>query len=63
MPFGLSFLGTAYTEPSLIGFAYAYEQYTLTRLERRAYKEAVPTIQLKDIADIRDGDGSVVFQG
>ncbi|CAE6518857.1 unnamed protein product [Rhizoctonia solani] len=49
MPFGLSFLGTAYTEPSLIGFAYAYEQSTHTRLERRAYKEAVPTVQLKDV--------------
>ncbi|CAE7128941.1 unnamed protein product, partial [Rhizoctonia solani] len=62
MPFGLSFLGTAYTEPSLIAFAYAYEQHTLTRLERRAYKEAVPTIQLKDIVGIRGGD-SIVFQG
>ncbi|KAH7334021.1 amidase signature enzyme [Rhizoctonia solani] len=62
LPFGLSFIGTAYTEPSLIGFAYAYEQYTHTRLERRAYKEAVPTVQLGDVADMPEGD-PVVFQG
>ncbi|CAE6447825.1 unnamed protein product [Rhizoctonia solani] len=61
MPFGLSFTGTAYTEPSLIGFAYAYEQYTRTRLERRAYKEAVPTIQLGDVVGMHKGD-PIVFQ-
>ncbi|CAE6437072.1 unnamed protein product [Rhizoctonia solani] len=61
IPFGLSFLGTAYTEPSLIGFAYAYEQHTRTRLERRAYKEAIPTVQLKDV--IGDtSDHSIFFQ-
>ncbi|KAF8753007.1 Amidase signature enzyme [Rhizoctonia solani] len=49
VPFGLSFVGTAYSEPSLIGFAYAYEQRTQTRLKRRAYTQAVPTTQLEDI--------------
>ncbi|KAL5638946.1 hypothetical protein ACGC1H_003348 [Rhizoctonia solani] len=49
VPFGLSFIGTAYSEPSLIGFAYAYEQRTQTRLKRRAYTKAVPTTQLKDV--------------
>ncbi|CAE6442977.1 unnamed protein product [Rhizoctonia solani] len=49
VPFGLSFIGTAYSEPSLIGFAYAYEQRTHTRLKRRAYTEAIPTTQLKDV--------------
>jgi len=49
-PFGLSFLGTAYSEPSLIGFAYAYEQKTKTRLQRRAYAEAIPKTQLSHIA-------------
>ncbi|KAH8823884.1 amidase signature enzyme [Flagelloscypha sp. PMI_526] len=49
MPFGLSFLGTAFTEASLLSFAYAYEQATQTRLGRRAYKEAVPKTQLMDI--------------
>ncbi|KAF8734576.1 Amidase, partial [Rhizoctonia solani] len=64
IPFGLSFLGTAYTEPSLIGFAYAYEQYTNTRLERRAYKEAIPTIQLKDvITDVGSGHSRIVSPG
>ncbi|CAE6470951.1 unnamed protein product [Rhizoctonia solani] len=49
LPFGLSFIGTAYSEPSLIGFAYAYEQRTQTRLKRRAYTEAIPTTQLEDV--------------
>jgi amidase len=45
-PFGLSFIGTAWTEFDLIGFAYAYEQKTRTRLQRKAYAEAVPKTQL-----------------
>ncbi|KAG9123333.1 hypothetical protein FRC07_015073 [Ceratobasidium sp. 392] len=49
IPFGLAFLGTAYSEPSLIGFAYAYEQNTHTRLQRRAYSSAVPKTQLEDV--------------
>ncbi|KAJ1303838.1 hypothetical protein OPQ81_008259 [Rhizoctonia solani] len=62
MPFGLSFIGTAYTEPSLIGFAYAYEHHTRTRLKRRAYKEAIPTVQIEDVVSMLGGD-SIVFQG
>lgn len=31
-PFGLSFLGTGYSEPTLIGFAYAYEQAARLRV-------------------------------
>ncbi|KAF8603271.1 amidase signature enzyme [Ceratobasidium sp. AG-I] len=49
LPFGLSFIGTAYSEPSLIGFAYAYEQSTHTRLQRLAYAEAIPKTQLEDV--------------
>ncbi|KAG9075209.1 hypothetical protein FS749_013143 [Ceratobasidium sp. UAMH 11750] len=49
VPFGLSFLGTAYSEPSLISFAYAYEQKTHTRLQRRAYTAAIPKTQLEDV--------------
>ncbi|TFK55209.1 amidase signature enzyme [Heliocybe sulcata] len=49
VPFGLSFLGTAYSEYNLIGFAYAYEQKTMTRLARRAYPAAIPATQLADI--------------
>lgn len=48
-PFGLSFLGTAYSEYNLIGYAYAYEQKTQTRLARKAYPAAIPTMQLADI--------------
>jgi amidase len=48
VPFGISFLGTAWTEYQLIGFAFAYEQATHTRLKRLAYPEAIPKAQLKD---------------
>ncbi|PSR75763.1 hypothetical protein PHLCEN_2v8880 [Hermanssonia centrifuga] len=49
VPFGLSFLGTAFSEFDLIGFAFAYEQKTQTRLARKAFLEAIPKTQLKDI--------------
>ncbi|KAF8549237.1 amidase signature enzyme [Imleria badia] len=49
VPIGLSFLGTAWSEYELIGFGYAYEQCTQTRLQRRAYTAAIPTTQLADV--------------
>ncbi|KIO02539.1 hypothetical protein M404DRAFT_147709 [Pisolithus tinctorius Marx 270] len=49
VPIGLSFLGTAWSEYSLIGFAYAYEQKTMTRLQRKAYAAAIPQTQLADV--------------
>ncbi|OJT10452.1 hypothetical protein TRAPUB_13051 [Trametes pubescens] len=49
MPFGLSFLGTAFSEFKLISFAFAYEQATHTRLKVRAFPEAIPKTQLSDI--------------
>ena len=49
VPFGLSFLGTAFSEFDLISFAFAYEQKTQTRLERRVFPAAIPTTQLSDI--------------
>ncbi|CAE6500030.1 unnamed protein product [Rhizoctonia solani] len=52
LPFGLAFLGTAYSESDLIGFAYAYEQHTHTRLKRRAYTQAIPTTQLQDVIGV-----------
>ncbi|KEP48883.1 putative glutamyl-tRNA amidotransferase subunit A [Rhizoctonia solani 123E] len=52
IPFGLAFIGTAYSEPNLISFAYAYEQRTQTRLRRRAYPLAVPKTQLSHVIDI-----------
>ncbi|KAF9546248.1 amidase signature enzyme [Agrocybe pediades] len=49
LPFGISFLGTAWSEYDLISFAYAYEQKTQTRLARKAYDAAIPKTQLVDI--------------
>ncbi|TFY69349.1 hypothetical protein EVJ58_g456 [Rhodofomes roseus] len=49
MPFGISFLGTAYSEFQLIQYAYAYEQATKHRLEKKAYPEAIPKTQLGDV--------------
>ncbi|KAG1767612.1 amidase signature domain-containing protein [Suillus placidus] len=49
VPIGLSFLGTAWSEYSLVSFAYAYEQKTQTRLQRKAYAAAIPTTQLADV--------------
>ena len=49
MPFGLCFMGTAYSEYQLIGFAYAFEQATRVRLTRKAFTEAIPKTQLKDV--------------
>ncbi|KAJ7432102.1 amidase signature enzyme [Mycena galericulata] len=49
VPFGLSFFGAAYSDFDLIGFAFAYEQKTQTRLMRLAFPAAIPTTQLKDV--------------
>ncbi|KIJ16269.1 hypothetical protein PAXINDRAFT_75651 [Paxillus involutus ATCC 200175] len=49
IPIGLSCLGTAWSEYSLVGFAYAYEQKTQTRLQRKAYTATIPTTQLADV--------------
>ncbi|OAX42252.1 amidase signature enzyme [Rhizopogon vinicolor AM-OR11-026] len=49
LPFGIAFIGTAYSEFNLIGFAYAFEQATHARLKRRAYAEAIPVTQIKDV--------------
>ncbi|KAJ4475504.1 amidase signature enzyme [Lentinula aciculospora] len=47
MPFGLSFIGTAFEEYALIGMAYAFEQKTKMRTSRKAIAEAVPKTQLR----------------
>jgi amidase len=49
VPFGLCFLGTAFSDFDLIGFAFAYEQKTRTRLARKAFAAAIPKTQLQDI--------------
>jgi len=53
VPIGLSFIGTAWSEYELIGFGYAYEQRTQTRLQRLAYAAAIPTTQLADVIGSR----------
>ncbi|MCJ1311116.1 hypothetical protein MMC25_004786 [Agyrium rufum] len=47
VPFGLSFMGTAFSEASLIGFAYAYEQRTKVRNQVQPY--IVPNTELWDV--------------
>ena len=42
LPVGLSFVGTAYTEPSLIGMAYAYEQASKKRVPPAMINAANP---------------------
>jgi amidase len=42
-------MGTAYSEFKLIGYAYAFEQATHVRLQRRAYDAAIPRTQLTDV--------------
>ncbi|KAH9008793.1 amidase signature domain-containing protein, partial [Lactarius hengduanensis] len=49
LPFGLLFLGPAFSEAKLLGYAYAYEQATRTRLSKRAPDTAVPKAQLRDV--------------
>ncbi|KAH9033356.1 amidase signature enzyme [Lactarius pseudohatsudake] len=49
LPFGLSFLGIAFSEFELVGYAFAYEQATHTRLKRLAFPEAIPKTQLADV--------------
>ncbi|KAI0797308.1 amidase signature enzyme [Irpex lacteus] len=48
-PFGISFMGTAFSEFQLISFAFAYEQATHNRLKQLAFPEAIPKTQLQDV--------------
>jgi hypothetical protein len=53
----------------LISFAYAYEQATLTRLKRKAYKDAIPQTQLRDVVEpqglksVHQFEGQAAFEG
>ncbi|KAL8714673.1 MAG: hypothetical protein Q9220_001622 [cf. Caloplaca sp. 1 TL-2023] len=53
IPFGLSFIGPAWSEASLIGYAYAYEQRTMVRDEVQPY--LVPNIELGEVVSARKG--------
>lgn len=50
-PFGISFLGAKWSEETLIGIAYAFEQRTLHRRKLQHYIE--PKTELSDIIDIK----------
>ena len=45
--YGLSFIGRAWSEADLIGYAYAYEQRTQVRNQRLPY--LVPNVELSDV--------------
>ncbi|KAL8924608.1 MAG: hypothetical protein Q9208_003923 [Pyrenodesmia sp. 3 TL-2023] len=51
IPFGLSFIGPAWSEASLIGYAYAFEQRTMVRNQVQPY--LVPNAELKGIVSKR----------
>ncbi|KAF7314058.1 Amidase domain-containing protein [Mycena chlorophos] len=57
LPFGLTFVGTAWSEADLIAYAYAYEQATMTRLKLKAYEAATPKTQLVDVIG-KDGNST-----
>lgn len=48
-PFGISFIGTAYSEARLIELAYSYEQATLNSRKGKPFEAAIPKTQLSDI--------------
>ncbi|CAF1269398.1 unnamed protein product [Adineta steineri] len=48
-PFGLSFIGTAYSEAKLIELAYSYEQATQHKRIGMPFAAAIPKTQLTDI--------------
>ena len=50
-PFGLSFLGPAFSEASLIGYAYAFEQRTMVRNQVQPY--LVPQVELAQVVGRR----------
>lgn len=52
MPFGVSFMGTAFSEFSLISYAFAYEQATHTRLKQLAFPDAIPQTQIQDVVQV-----------
>ncbi|MCJ1478029.1 hypothetical protein MMC13_006704 [Lambiella insularis] len=47
IPFGISFIGTAFSEASLISYAYAFEQRTMVRNKVQPF--IVPNTELSDI--------------
>lgn len=55
--FGISFIGEAWSEASLIGFAYAFEQRTMVRDKVQPY--ILPKTELVDVVGKATGNLSV----
>jgi len=55
--FGISFIGPAWSEASLIGFAYAFEQRTMVRNKVQPY--IVPSTELVDVVGTGIGNLSM----
>lgn len=51
IPFGLSFIGPAWSEASLIGYAYAFEQRTMVRNQVQPF--LVPNVELSEVVSKR----------
>jgi amidase len=47
IPFGISFAGALWSEESLIGFAYAFEQRTMVRTKVKPYIQ--PSIEIENV--------------
>ncbi|MCJ1479410.1 hypothetical protein MMC13_008095 [Lambiella insularis] len=54
IPFGISFVGRAWSEEKLISIAYSFEQRT--RVRRQVKPLVSPTIELQDVAKERSGE-------
>lgn len=55
--FGISFIGPAWSEAELIGFAYAFEQRTMVRNKVQPY--LVPTTELADVVGMGGSNSSI----
>lgn len=53
VPFGLSFMGAKWSEETLIGYAYAYEQRTMHRGRVGPYVR--PNVEVRDVVERREG--------
>ena len=49
IPFGMAFIGPRFGEAEVFGYAYAFEQATQVRAQRRPLEKFVPKTQLEDV--------------
>ncbi|PVG01543.1 amidase signature enzyme [Serendipita vermifera] len=52
LPFGIAFMGGAWSERTLIGCAYSLEQKLRTRWQRKAYHAAIPRSQINATVEV-----------